>query len=168
VVLVVGPWDHAGGSLGGQLACLGAALSYACGFVYVRRFLSPLGLPPLSLAAAQLLAATLVTAPLTPLLGWRTPLLTAEVGVSIVLLGLLSTGLAYVLYFQLIRDVGATTASAVNYVVPVFAVLVSVALLGEPVTWNLLVGGLLAIAGVGLAENRLRRRPSAFPDVLHR
>lgn len=157
VVLVIGPWRDAGGSLGGQLACLGAALSYACGFVYVRRFLSPLGLRPLSLAAAQLLAATLLQAPLTPLLGWRAPDLTAEVGVSILLLGLLSTGLAYVLYFRLIGDVGATTASAVNYVVPVFAVLVSVAWLGEPVTWNLLVGGLLALAGVGYAENRLRR-----------
>lgn len=157
VVLVIGPWRDTGTSVGGQLACLAAALSYAGGFVYVRRFLSPRGLAPLGLAAAAVVLALF-----TPLLGWRTPHVTVKVGVSIVLLGLLSTGLAYVLYFRLIGDVGATTASAVNYVVPVIAVLVSVALLGEPVTWNLLVGGLTALGGVAHAENRLhqlRSRP---------
>ncbi|MEK8168839.1 DMT family transporter [Streptomyces sp. M19] len=44
VVLVIGPWSGSAGSLGGQLACVGAAVSYACGFVYVRKFLSPMGL----------------------------------------------------------------------------------------------------------------------------
>ena len=47
---------------------------------------------------------------------------------------------------------------ATLYVVPVAAVVVSVLLLGEPVTWNLVVGGLVVLAGVGYAENRLTRR----------
>ena len=55
------------------------------------------------------------------------------------------------------QHVGATTASAVNYVVPVTAVVISVLLLGEPVTWNLLVGGLVVLAGVAYAENRVRQ-----------
>jgi drug/metabolite transporter (DMT)-like permease len=158
VVLVIGPWRESLGSLGGQLACLGAALSYAGGFVYVRKHLSSRGLAPLSLAAAQLAAAAALQALVTPFLAWETPEPTGRVVASIVVLGLLSTGLAYVLYFRLIGDLGAATASTVNYVVPVAAVLVSVLLLGEPVTWNLLVGGLVVLGGVAYAENRLKLR----------
>jgi drug/metabolite transporter (DMT)-like permease len=155
VVLVIGPWRDAGGSIGARIACLAAAFSYAAGFVYVRRFLSPRGLAPLALAASQLLAAAALQGLVTPFLTWHSPELSLRVGASITVLGLLGTGLAYVLYFRLIGDVGATTASAVNYVVPVFAVLVSVVLLGEPVTWNLAAGGRVVLAGVGYAENRL-------------
>ena len=155
VILVIGPWRDAGGSIGARIACLAAAFSYAAGFVYVRRFLSPRGLAPLALAASQLGAAAVLQALVTPFLTWHTPDLSLRVGASITVLGLLGTGLAYVLYFRLIGEVGATTASAVNYVVPVFAVLVSVVLLGEPVTWNLAAGGLVV-----LARARLRREPA--------
>jgi drug/metabolite transporter (DMT)-like permease len=157
VVLVIGPWHEAAGSLGGQLACCGAAISYACGFVYVRKFLSPLGLAPMALACSQLIAAAVLQAVVTPFLAWQTPHLTGPVIAAILALGVLSTGLAYVLYFRLIGDVGATTASAVNYVVPVFAVLISLLLLSEPVTWNVVVGGLVVLAGVAYAENRVRQ-----------
>lgn len=164
VVLVIGPWRDAGGSIGGQLACLGAAVSYAAGFVYVRKYLSPLGLAPLALAASQLLAATALQAAATPFFAWHTPDFTGRVTGSILLLGLLGTGLAYVLYFRLIGDVGATNASAVNYLVPVAAVLVSVTLLGEPITWNLLAGGLVVLAGMAYAENRLPTRKVPVQD----
>lgn len=66
VVLVIGPWSEALGSTGGRLACLGAALSYATGFVYVRKFLSPLGLAPLAAAGSQLVAAATLQAVVTP------------------------------------------------------------------------------------------------------
>jgi len=163
VVLVIGPWHESLGSLGGRLACFGAAVSYAIGFVYVRKFLSPLGLAPLSLAASQLVSAAVLQAAVTPFLDWRVPALTGSVTFSVVVLGLLSTGLAYVLYFRLIGDVGATTASAVNYVVPVFAVLIGVLFLGEPVTWNLLAGGLVVLLGVAWAENRLGQLRGSDP-----
>ncbi|MEO5874503.1 MAG: DMT family transporter [Streptosporangiaceae bacterium] len=165
VVLVLSPWHDAGGSTGGQLACLGAALSYAAGFVYVRRFLSPRGLAPLSLAASQLTSAVGLHLLVTPFLAWHTPDLTGEVTASIVILGLFSTGLAYVLYFRLIGDVGATTASAVNYVVPVFAVLISALLLDESITWNLLAGGLVVLAGMAYAENRITPTPPVTPGT---
>jgi drug/metabolite transporter (DMT)-like permease len=157
VVVVIGPWREAAGSVGGQLACLGAALSYAAGFVYVRRFLSPRGLAPLTLAAAQLAAALALQLLATPLLEWHTPHFAGRVVWSVVVLGVVGTGLAYVLYFRLIGDIGATAASAVNYVVPLCAVSISVALLGEPITWNLLAGGAIVLAGMAYAENRLRR-----------
>jgi drug/metabolite transporter (DMT)-like permease len=156
VVLVIAPWRESLGSLGGQLACLGAALSYAGGFVYVRRYLSPRGLAPLLLAAAQLVAAVALQVLVTPFLAWETPKLTGQVVTSIVVLGVFCTGLAYVLYFRLISDLGAATASTVNYLVPVAAVVVSVLLLGEPVTWNLLAGGLVVLGAVAYAENRIK------------
>jgi drug/metabolite transporter (DMT)-like permease len=158
LVLVVAPWRDAGGSLAGELACFGAAVSYAISFVYVRRFLTPRGLAPLALAAGQLLVAVLLQAAVSPLLEWGAVQLTGRVVTSILLLGALCTGLAYVLYFRLIADLGATTASAVNYVVPIAAVLIGAVLLGEPVTWNVVAGGLIVLAGMGYAENRLTLR----------
>ena len=155
IVLVLAPWQEAAGSFGGELACFGAAVSYAISFVYVRRFLSPRGLPPLSLAAGQLLTAVLLQALVSPLLEWGPGDLTGRVLVSIVLLGVLSTGLAYVLYFRLIADIGATSASAVNYVVPIAAVVTGILFLGESLTWNVVAGGLIVLAGMAYAENRI-------------
>ena len=156
VLLVVAPWrDFDTGVLGG-LACLGAAVSYAAGFVFVRKHLSPLGIPALSLAAAQTVAATVVQGPLTPLLGWDAPDFTARVIGALLALGLLGTGLAYILYFRLIADLGAARASSVNYVVPVVAVVLGVLVLGEPVTWHLVAGGVLVLASMAYA----RRHPT--------
>ncbi|MGW7433174.1 DMT family transporter [Streptomyces sp. NPDC054861] len=163
VVLLIGPWSERLGSASGQLACLGAALSYAIGFVYVRKFLSPRGVKPLAGAASQLIAATVIQAAVTPFLEWDTPDLTGRVAAGIVALGLLSTGLAYILYFRLINDMGAVTASAVNYVVPVVAVVVGVLVLDESVTWNLVVGGLVVLIGMGYAENRVKGLPKESP-----
>jgi drug/metabolite transporter (DMT)-like permease len=158
IVLVLAPWRDSAGSIGGEIACFGAAVSYAISFVYVRRFLSPRRLAPLALAGGQLLMAVLLQALVSPFLAWGPVGLTGRVLASIVLLGVLSTGLAYVLYFRLIGDLGATSASAVNYVVPVAAVLVGVLFLGEAVTWNIVAGGLVVLVAMAYAENRLPRR----------
>ncbi len=156
VLLVVAPWRDLDTGVLGSLACLGAAVSYAAGFVFVRKHLSPLGIPALSLAAAQTVAATVVQGPLTPLLGWEAPDLTARVIGALLALGLLGTGLAYILYFRLIADLGAARASSVNYVVPVVAVVLGVLVLGEPVTWHLVAGGVLVLASMAYA----RRHPT--------
>ncbi|AZS82960.1 DMT family transporter [Streptomyces griseoviridis] len=168
VVVVIGPWSDATGSLSGRAACFGAALSYATGYVYVRKFLSPRALAPLAAAASQLLAAAVLMAVALPFMTWHTMHFTGKVTLSILFLGLFSTGLAYVLYFRLINDIGATNASAVNYVVPVAAVLIGAIALGETVSWNLLVGGVIVLIGMGYAENRLgqlRRTPKAAPPA---
>jgi drug/metabolite transporter (DMT)-like permease len=156
VLLVVAPWRDFHTSVAGSLACLGAALSYAAGFVFVRRWLSPLQINPLSLAAAQTLVAAVLQGPLTPLLGWESPDFTARVVGALLALGLLGSGLAYVLYFRLIADLGASKASSVNYVVPVVAVGLGVLALDEPVTWQLVAGGALVLASMAYA----RRQPA--------
>ena len=157
LVVVIAPWRTGGGSAGGELACFGAAVSYAAGFVYVRKFLSPRHLAPMSLAAGQLSMAVVLQAAVSPFLQWGAVSLTPRVTVSIVLLGVLSTGLAYVLYFRLIGEVGATTASAVNYLVPIAAVVVGAITLGERITLTTVAGGVIVLVGMAYAENRLGR-----------
>jgi drug/metabolite transporter (DMT)-like permease len=163
VLLVVAPWRDLGAGVLGSLACLGAAVSYAAGFVFVRKHLSSLGISALSLAAAQTVTATIVQAPLTPLLGWEPPDFTPRVIGALLALGLLGTGVAYVLYFRLIADLGAAGASSVNYLVPVVAVVVGVLVLGEPVTWHLVVGGVVVLASMAYARRRPEPRPAPVP-----
>jgi drug/metabolite transporter (DMT)-like permease len=167
VVIVLAPWNDAHGSLAARTACLGAALSYAAGYVYVRKFLSGMGIAPLTLAATQLVAASVLQAVVTPFFPWQAPSIDLNIVLAVLALGVLSTGLANILYFRLIQDVGATNAAAVDYLVPVFAILFGVLTLGEPITWNLIAGGLVVLVGMGVAEGRLGHRPggTGSPDV---
>ncbi|WP_328939377.1 DMT family transporter [Streptomyces tauricus] len=158
LIVVVGPWrTHGFGSIGGQLACVGAAVSYAISFVYLRRFISPYKIPALAVTAAQLTSAMVITGLITTFsIGWDLPgELTAGPLLSLLVLGGASTGIAFVLMNRLIADAGPTTASGVNYLVPVFSVIVGAAALGESVTWNVPVGGAVVIAALALAEGRL-------------
>lgn len=163
VVLVVGPWDAnpLTSSVPGQLACLAAAACYGVAFPYTRRFLSRRGYRPMVLAAGQLGAATVTLWLASPLLARGPVDLTPMVLGSTLALGAVGTGIAYLLYYRLITDAGATSASMVAYLIPVVAVVLGVLVLSEPVTWNLFVGAAVVIAGVATAEGRLpgmRRR----------
>ncbi|WP_370261211.1 DMT family transporter, partial [Limnobacter sp.] len=74
------------------------------------------------------------------------PAVLATVGV-----GVLCSGLAYLIYFRLVQDVGPTSALTVTFLTPVFGVLWGHVLLGEAVGWHTVAGGLTVIAGTGLA-----------------
>jgi drug/metabolite transporter (DMT)-like permease len=157
VVTVLGPWRGIGNNtLLGQLACLVASASYGVAFNYVRRYLTPLRLDPVALTAVQLSIATVLLGVMAPFGGGAVHL-TARVVLSVAALGALGTGIAFVLYHGLIRDIGATSASLVTFVVPVVAVALGAGVLGEPLTWNLFVGAVVVVTGVALAEGRLRQ-----------
>jgi drug/metabolite transporter (DMT)-like permease len=94
---------------------------------------------------------------ITPAAGWTHMSLTPRVVGAIAALGVAGTGFAFVMYHGLIRDVGATTASMVTFIIPVVAVALGVVLLDEPLGWNLFAGGAVVIVGVALAEGLLRR-----------
>jgi drug/metabolite transporter (DMT)-like permease len=174
VVVVVSPWTAGGGTLGGQLAVLGAAASYAVQLVYIRRMLSSRKIPPLVLATAQLLVAVVVQAVITPFTGWPAPSFTWPVTVSIVLLGVVGTGASYLIFFRLINDMGATTASTVNYLIPMTAVLIGTVTLRESITLEVALGTIIVLLGLAVAERRLnlsrlrrRRVPVATPAAGH-
>ncbi|MFF4084442.1 DMT family transporter [Streptomyces sp. NPDC087218] len=171
LIVVVGPWNTDGfGTIGGQLACVGAAASYAVSFVYIRRFIGPHKLPALSVTAAQLSMAAVITVVVTTLMtGWTLHGdLTLKPLLALLVLGAASTGIAFALLNRLIADAGPTTASGVNYLVPVFSVVVGVLALGEPLTWNVPVGGVVVIAALAVAEGRvsaLSQRAKTVPPA---
>jgi drug/metabolite transporter (DMT)-like permease len=156
VLVVFGAWRGIGhGELVGNAACLGATLLYGFGFPYARRYLAMGGLTIAALAFGQLAIGTLEVAVALPFAGGVPETLPAGPLAAIVALGAIGTGAAYLLNYSIIRDAGATAASTVGYLVPVFAALAGVSLLDEPLSWNEPVGGLLVLIGVAASQGRL-------------
>lgn len=78
-----------------------------------------------------------------------------------VALGVLSTGIAYVLNYRLIEDEGPTAASMTNYLTPVVAVLLGIAFVNERLTWNLIIGTAMILVGLWIAEHNSDEREVA-------
>lgn len=151
VVVLVGPAaltvDRA---FWAQLACLGAALSYACAGVFGRRF-RQLGVTPLQTAFGQLIMTTAMLA--LPVL-WQSrghigPLPGPTTLMAVAGLALASTALAYVIFFRLLATAGATNLLLVTFLIPVSAILLGSGLLGEALTAGHVAG--MALIGLGLA-----------------
>lgn len=154
-IVVLEPWSFAhGGTVAGLIACGAAAASYGVSYVYQARFIANRGVPPIVLAALQLSAAAVLLGLTLPFDGAHAPILTPVVLAAIGVLGVLGTGVAYVINFELIARGGAVAASAVTYLVPVVAVALGVAVLGEPLAWTLPVGLVLVLAGTALITRR--------------
>jgi len=158
VLVVLGAWRGiGGGELVGSAACLAAAILYGIGFPYLRRYLATGGLSVPVLAFGQLAMGTLQLALILPFAGGLPGAIPAGPLAAVATLGAIGTGAAYLLNYSIIRDAGATAASTVTYLVPVFATIAGVALLGERLTWNEPAGGLLVLLGVAASQGRLRR-----------
>ena len=163
VVLLAAPW-HDGSravSLAGVLAALGAAACYAGSYVYARLLLTNRGMEPLVLAAAQLTLGTVLLSAAVPWIGRQPMTLSSTVVLSVVALGVLSTGVAYVLNYRLIQDEGPTAASMTNYLTPVVAVLLGIAFVDERLTWNLIIGTAMILVGLWIAEHNSDEREVA-------
>ena len=135
------------------LACLLACICYGISASYTQRYL--VGLPPLVTAAGSQIGATLGLA-LPALWLWPARMPGAGAWLSLLAVGVLCTGIAYILFFRLIEHAGPPRALAVTFVVPVFAVLYGVLFLGETVTpWMLGCAGVI-VGGTALATGLLR------------
>jgi drug/metabolite transporter (DMT)-like permease len=160
VVMMLGPAVLQDGrtDLLAQLACLGAALSYAFATVYGRRFRG-LGLAPLQTAFGQVAASSVILVPLALLVDrpWGLPMPGAATWAAVVTLALVSTAFAYGLYFRILARAGATNVALVTFLVPVSAILLGAAVLGERLQSRHFAG--MALIGVGLAaiDGRLAR-----------
>jgi len=143
----------AGGSGGAIVACLAAALLYGGSANLTKRYLA--GVAPMAVAAGSQLSAALVLA--LPALWWWPPAMPSPTAWwSAGLLALLCTGIAYVLYFRLIANVGPANAIAVTFLLPAFAVLWGWLFLREPVTPAMLLGCAVILAGTALATGLLK------------
>ncbi|GAA5203815.1 DMT family transporter [Microbacterium jejuense] len=163
VIVIIAPWQGLSwdGSLVAELAILGATASYGFSFAYMRRFASNTGMSALAFTFGYIAMAGAVMAVLTPFLVLTPVKLDVPIIVSLVLLGCLGTGIAYVWNQNTVRAWGPTRASTVTYITPVVGVILGVVILGETVTWNEPVGALVVFLGILLAQDRLRRRSGA-------
>jgi drug/metabolite transporter (DMT)-like permease len=151
VVVLIGPSALVGSStLWGQAACLAAALSYAFAGIYGRRF-RRLSIAPAEAAAGQLAASTLLILPIMLVVDrpWMLPLPSLTVWLALGALALLSTALAYVLYFRILAAAGATVLLLVTFLIPVPAILLGAMVLGEQLEPRHYAG--MALIGLGLA-----------------
>jgi drug/metabolite transporter (DMT)-like permease len=130
-------------------AAFATALGYAIGPIVVSRYLS--GVPPLGVIAVSLaIAATLYVPFVIPVWPAR---ISAKAAGSALVLGVVCTALAFLLFFSLIREAGPTRATVITYLNPVVALLLGVSLLNEPLTPGMLVGFALVLLGSFLATS---------------
>ena len=138
------------------LACLAAAFAYGVGANLVRARFA--GEPPLSMAIGQQLAAAVVLLPLLPVVPMRATPDAVDVA-CLIALALGSTGIAYLLYFRLLAELGATGGMTVIFVVPVFGVLWGALFLDEAIHLATILGGGVILLSVWL----ITRTPPAAP-----
>ncbi len=176
VALVVGA--HFIGSLGelfGALALLGAAASGALSSFIVKLQYKDKGIPPSTTSFFSLGIGALLTLPVAAITAPR-ELPGARAVLAVIVLGLVCTALAFMLYYSLIDQIGEERASLATYLTPAFALLYGVLLLGESLTAASVIGLALIIAGAeitlrGAGARRpgreVRARPRAHPPPFH-
>ena len=152
VVVMIGP-EMLGGlgtNVVAQIAVLGASLAYALAGVFGRRF-GRMGVAPLLTATGQVTASTLLLIPVALVVDrpWTLAAPGAEIWAAVVALALLSTALAYVLYFRILASAGATNLLLVTFLIPVSAIVLGASLLGEQLEPKHFAG--MALIGLGLA-----------------
>ena len=136
------------------LACLGACLCYGISASFTKRHLG--GVPSLVIATGSQLGATLGLA-LPTLWLWPSQTPSATAWLALLAVGVLCTGVAYVLFFRLIDKVGAAGSLTVTFLIPVFAVFYGVVFLGESVTAWMLICGTVILLGTALSMGLLKR-----------
>lgn len=136
------------------LACLLATFCYGLAATATKRYLS--GLPPLVTATGSQLGATLGLA-LPAIWLWPAQPPSLKAWLALVVVGVVCTGIAYILYFRLIEQAGPARALAVTFLVPVFAVFYGVLFLAEPVTGWMLLCGAVIVFGTALSTGLLKR-----------
>ncbi|MBT2876265.1 DMT family transporter [Streptomyces cellulosae] len=159
VLTVLGAWQgfHGLDARGTTLALL-ASLSYPVGWIYVRRTLAGSSASHLSLTGGQLLLATVQLAVVTPLFTSAPSSLALGPLLAIAALGTLGTGLAVLIQYGIVAEVGPTTGQMVTYFVPVIAAAAGILLLGETLTWSTPVGAAVVLAGAALTQVKPKRR----------
>jgi len=160
VTVLIGPaaLAQSTGDLWGELACLGAALSYAFAGIYGRRFRA-MGLTPLDAAAGQVTASSVLILPIMLAVDqpWTLPLPPPETWAALAGLALLSTALAYVLYFRILAAAGATNLLLVTFLIPVTSIALGSLFLHERLEPRHFAGMALIGLGLSVIDGRLGR-----------
>ncbi|OLF16590.1 DMT family transporter [Actinophytocola xanthii] len=158
-LLIFTPWNAGGVDTLGALYCLLAALSYGISYLYMSRYLTPQNLTPTVLSTSQLIAASILTAACLPLDTASAPTWSLTPWLSLAVLGIIGTGLAYVINYALIRTEGPVGASVVTYLVPIASVALGFLILDENVPLLSLLG--VAVILIGIYASRRTSAPAS-------
>lgn len=139
----------------GILLCLGGALSYGFAALAARRLLKDAA--PLGTAAFQLMASTMMMAVVAGMVEqpWRLAMPGVAAWLAVLGLASLSTALAYIVFFQIIRRSGATNVMLVTLLIPVTAILLGWLLLGEPISTREIVGAIVVGSALLVIDGRV-------------
>lgn len=166
VLLIFSPWNlGADIASWGGLACLVAAASYGVSYVYIGHFLAKRELGVIRMAAGQLICATVLSFALVPFFGWPTPRLEVAPVLAVLVLGVLGTGLAYLLNYRIITDDGPTAASVVVYLLPVVSVLLGALALGERLEIQVLAGMAVILLAAALRRSDAQVQTGSSPGA---
>lgn len=147
-LLIFTPWDAGSVDTLGAFYCLLAALSYAISYLYMSRFLTSQDLTPTVLSTGQIIAASILTAATLPIDPTSTPTWSAGPWVALAVLGIVGTGLAYIINYALVRAEGPLGASFVTYLVPVASITMGFVVLNEALPISSLVGMTVTLLGI--------------------
>ena len=159
VAVLFGPELEAGRSatIAGMLLVLAGALSYACAGIWGRRLGAT---PPILAAACQLISSSLIMAPVVLLIDqpWQLSMPGPGVWAAIAGLALMSTALAYVVFYRILAVSGGTNVMLVTLIIPVVAILLGVLALGETFHSRYAIGAAMIAAALVIIDGRLVAR----------
>jgi drug/metabolite transporter (DMT)-like permease len=168
VVVMIGASALAdiGGELLPELACLTAALGYASSAVFARRF-SRRGIPPMAIATGQMTTASLVMLPFWLVIAqpWTLPVPSMPVIAVILALAMLSTVLAYILYYRILATAGSVNLMLVTFLIPVTGILLGALVLGEQLAPRHFLGMTAIAIGLACIDGRLVRRAARLTNA---
>ena len=158
VAVMIGPssLSQLGQDLLAQIAILCAALSYAFAGVYGRRF-RLWGLSPMVTACGQLTASSVVMLIFAMAFDhpWTLPAPSAATIAAVIAIALISTALAYVIFFRILASAGATNIMLVTFLIPVSAIILGAVFLGERLAPQDFAGMAIILLGLALIDGRL-------------
>lgn len=157
VLIVLGAWQGLGSNPWWAVGALLLAVAcYGISFPYSRKNVLPRKLQPETMAATQLVAATITLLPMFIWDGIAENSYPIGPVLAMLALGVFGSGFAYIWNFKIMSAAGSAIASSVTFVTPVVAVLVGIIFLGESITWNEPVGGLVVLFGAATAQGRIK------------
>ena len=161
VLTLIGVWQ--GIQTDSWVAVVGivfAATCYGFGGPFIRRFIEPRGHPLEVAAFGQIAAAATLLLPVYLTQPLTTGPFTWQSTGALLVLGIVGTGIAYTMYYPLLRQVGSAVSSTVTFLAPLVAVTLGVLVLGETLSWYEPVGGFIILLGGAIAQGLFRRRKS--------
>ena len=157
--IIVLVWDklnfQAGGTGPAVLAAVSAPIFYGIAANWTKRFLT--GVDALASATGSMIAASLVLLPLA-ISAWPETPASMAAWISTILLAVVCTGAAYIIFFRLIANVGPTGAVSVTFLVPIFGVVWGAWFLDERITPSIAVGAAIILVGTALALGLIKGR----------